>query len=260
MSQSPSAERARASDRTPLPTDGVDHRAFWQVLERFAGTLVDRYELDEVLARLGDDIARVLSVPGAGVMLADEEGNLRFTSTSGGALGELERLQIEYDEGPCLLAYRSAEVVLAGDLRRDERFPRFSPHAVDEGLLAVYSFPMHVDEHVIGALNLYNGQPGPLTDDQVEVGGVFADVATAYLMNARDIEQKDLLTKQLQQALNHRLVIEQAKGYVASGLSVTLPDAFGVIRDYARRHQIRVRMVARALVHGDLRVEELVRH
>lgn len=242
---------------TDPPTSGLNHRALWKVLERFAGTLVDRYQLDDVLDMLGEHICQVLGVAGAGVMLGDDQGNLRFTSTSGGVLNQLEQLQIELDEGPCLLAFRKAGTVLAPDLRSDGRFPQFGPRAVDAGMAAVYSFPMHIDGTVFGALNLFAGEPGEFTDDQIEVGRVFADVATCYLMNARDIEQKDLLTKQLQQALRDRVVIEQAKGYLTAVLKIQPEDAFELIRGYARRHQIKARIVGRAVLAGDLRPEEL---
>lgn len=241
------------------PTRGVDHRGFWKVLERFAGTLVDRFELDDVLVQLGADMNDVLDVAGAGVMLADDAGSLRFVTTSDEVLRKLEALQIDLDEGPCLLAYRSSEVVLAEDLRNDQRFPAFGPRAVDAGMASVYSFPMRLDQQVIGALNLYSDTPGRFTSDQIEVGQVFADVATSYLLNARDIEQKDLLTRQLQHALNSRVLIEQAKGFVVARTGVEMPDAFELIRGYARRNQTKVRLVARSVLNGSLSIEELVR-
>lgn len=187
-------------------------------------------------------------------MLGDNDGNLRFTSTSDDTLHELEGLQIEMDEGPCLRAYRTGRLVLATDLRHDERFPKFGPRALDAGMSAVYSFPMSMDERVVGALNLYSSEPGEFTEDQIEVGTTFSDVATMYLVNARDIE-KDLLTKQLQHALNSRVVIEQAKGHVAALTGLELPDAFELIRSYARAHQVKVRAIARAL-HGDIAVQQ----
>lgn len=239
------------------PADGVDHRAFWQVLNRLAGTLVNRYDLDDVLEQLGADIRGVLDVAGAGVMLGDDDGNLRFTSTSDETLEKLEALQIDLDEGPCLQAYRTGEIVLATDLAADERFPHFGPRAVEVGMAAVYSFPMHIDGDVFGALNLYRPRPGLFSDDQIEVGQTFADVATSYLRNAYDSEQKDLLTKQLQHALNSRVLIEQAKGFVTAQTGLDLPDAFALIRNYARHRQIRVRVVARALLHDDLSIEDL---
>jgi GAF domain-containing protein len=226
-----SGQRMTAGADDERPTTGVDHERFWRVLDRFAGTLVDRFEVDDVLEALGTDIRDVLGVAGAGVMLGDDHGNLRFTSTSDGVLHELEGLQIELGEGPCLLAYRTAEVVIAADLRDDERFREFGPQAVDAGMAAVYSFPMHMEGDVFGALNLYSREPGEFTDDQVEVGRTFADVATSYLANARDSEQQELLTKQLQQALNSRVVIEQAKGYVVALTGLELQNV-------VRAHQI----------------------
>jgi GAF domain-containing protein len=248
------------SERTDHRGDGVDHRAFWKVLERFAGILVDRYRLDDVLAQLDTDIRQVLSVAGAGVMCSDDDGDLRFLSTSDSVLHQLEALQIDLDEGPCLLAYRSSQVVLAEDLRTDERFPRFGPRAAAAGLAAVYSFPLHVDRKVLGALNLFNEHPGPFSEGQVEAGRTLADIATAYLMYAREIEQRDQQARQLRDALDSRVVIEQAKGYVAASLSVPLSAAFELIRAYARRHQIRVRVVARGVIHGDVSAGELVQN
>ena len=256
MTQAAHSSDAAATDQ---PSRGVDHRGFWKVLERFAGTLVDRFELDDVLAQLGADMTYVLDVAGAGIMLADDAGSLRFVSTSDQVLDTLETLQIELDEGPCLLAYRRGEVVIAGDLENDERFPAFGPRAYKAGMASVYSFPMRLDQQVIGALNLYSAEPGDFTADQMEVGQVFADVATSYLMNARDIEQKDVLTKQLQHALSSRVLIEQAKGFVVARTGLEMPDAFELIRGYARRHQIKARVVARSLLNGSLPVEELIR-
>lgn len=246
------------AEQTVHPGDnGVDHRAFWKVLERLAGTLVHRYELHGVLEALAAQINEVLGVAGTGVMLGDDEGDLRFVSTSDQVLAELERLQIELDEGPCLLAFRSGEIVLAQDLTTDQRFPRFGPRAVAAGMAAVYSFPMAVDDTLFGALNLYSAQPGSLTGQQIEVGSTLADVATCYLMNARDIERSERLAKELQHALHSRVVIEQAKGYITATLKVEPDDAFELIRAYARRHQIKARVVARALVYGDLNPAEL---
>lgn len=254
MTQAVGSGNATRDERGPR---GVDHRGFWRVLERFAGTLVDRYELDDVLEQLGVDIAEVLDVAGAGVMLADESGSLRFCSTNNEVLRKLEGLQIDLDEGPCLLAYRSGEIVLAEDLRDDPRFPAFGPRAIEVGMAAVYSFPMRLDQQVIGALNLYAETARAFSHDQIEVGGVFADIGTMYLLNARDIAQRDLLTTQLQHALDSRVLIEQAKGYVAALAGVDPADAFEMIRGYARRHQVRVRVVARGILHGDLAVTDL---
>lgn len=237
----------------------VDHRAALDVLQRFAGTLVDDYDLDEVLERLGADIRRILAVAGAGIMLSDDDGHLHFLSTSDPKLEWLEQLQIKLGEGPCLRAYRTAEVVIVPDLRDDPRFPAFAPRALDVGMAAVYSFPMRISDAVVGATNLYNEEPGALSDDQIVVGQTLAHVATCYLTHARDLGQRELVTAQLQQALHQREIIEQAKGYVARARGVGLVEAFELLRTYARSRQLKLRIVARAVVHGDLEPEELDR-
>jgi GAF domain-containing protein len=252
MTQAVGSDNASHGVREPR---GVDHRGFWRVLERFAGTLVDRYNLDDVLEQLGVDITEVLDVAGAGIMLADESGSLRFCSTSNEVLRKLEKLQIDLDEGPCLLAYRSGEIVLAEDLRDDPRFPSFGTRAVEVGMAAVYSFPMRLDQQVIGALNLYAETAHAFSPDQIEVGGVFADVGTMYLLNARDIAQRDLLTSQLQHALDSRVLIEQAKGVVAERHGVDVETAFDILRRHARNHSRSLREVCQAVLGGTLPLE-----
>lgn len=235
----------------------IDERAVRDVLVRFAGTLVKHYVLDDVMDRLGQDIRAIVDVAGAGIMLRDDAGNLRFTSTSDARLAALESLQIELGEGPCLLACEEGRVVIARDLRADDRFPLFGPKAVAAGMAAVYSFPMAIDGQIIGAANLYRDEPGELDAAQIEIGQTLAHVATTYLLHARDLEQRELITSQLQQALNSRAVIEQAKGFVAHALGCTVTEAFELIRRYARNHQAKVRVASERLIAGELSVRDV---
>lgn len=236
----------------------VAHEHVTVVLRRFAGTLVGEYDLDDVLAGLGTDVARTLGCVGAGVMLGDRAGDLRFVSTSDPVLDRLEALQIEWDEGPCLLAYRSGEPVVAADLADDPRFPSFGPQAVAEGTRSVHSFPMHLQETTIGALNLYSDQPGGLDDAELELGRTFADVATIYVVHARDVADHEELTAGLQKALDTRIVIEQAKGFLVARNRIDPKAAFDLLRAYARSHRSKVREVAEDLVAGRLAPDELV--
>ena len=236
----------------------VEHAHITSVLRRFAGTLVGEYDLDEVLATLGEDVARTLDCAGAGVMLGDRQGDLRFVSTSDPVLDRLEKLQIEGDEGPCLLAYRTGEAVVASNLDDDPRFPDFGPRAVEEGMHAVYSFPMHLQGETIGALNLYADHSGGLSDDEVSLGRTFADVATIYVVHARDVEDHEELTAGLQKALDTRIVVEQAKGFLVARNRIEPRAAFDLLRRYARSHSTKVRQVALDIVEGRLAPDELI--
>lgn len=235
----------------------VDHERLSRILKDFAATLVGIYDLDQVLSELGKDISAVVGVAGAGVMVEADDGDLHFVSASDGVLKELERLQIEHDEGPCLLAFRTGEIVISSDLEEDERFPEFSPRAIEAGMRSVYSFPLAFGDDVVGALNLYDDEPGDLEGERLEAGRTLADVATIYLLHSREVEADKQLSAQLQQALGSRVPIEQAKGFVAARRGVDTDEARELLREYSRSKQMRMSEIAQAIVSGDLDVRSL---
>lgn len=235
----------------------VDHGQLSRVLRDFAATLVGIYDLDEVLSKLGEDIAAVVGVAGAGVMVEGGDGELHFVSASNEVLRELERLQIEHGEGPCLLAYRTGETVIAADLAEDERFPEFGPRAIEAGMRSVYSFPLSFGKDTVGALNLYDDAASGLDGERLEACRTLADVATIYLLHSREVEADKQLSAQLEHALGSRVPIEQAKGFVAASRGIHTDEARDLLRDFARRNQLKLRDVAQAVVAGELDVDEL---
>lgn len=235
----------------------INHIGLHELFARFARSLSDGYDLQDVIVQLAEDIRATLHVAGAGVMVEDDEGNLRFMSTSDSTLRMLEQLQIELGEGPCLLAYRDAKQVTVSDLSDDPRFARFGPLAVTAGMRAVYSFPMLQQGAVIGAMNLYRSSPGPLSNEQVTVGQMFADIASAFIVHAREDDHRALLNRQLQRALDSRVVIEQAKGFVRAKRDVDVRVAFEALRRYARNHSTRLADIAAQVLDGELPVDKL---
>jgi GAF domain-containing protein len=236
----------------------IDHAGLHGLFARFARTLTDGYDLESVILQLGEDICAILGVSGAGIMVEDDDGDLRFMSTSDETLRTLEQLQIELDEGPCLQAYRTGKQVIAADLTEDPRFRQFGPLAVAAGMQAVYSFPLMIQgDTPIGAFNLYRSTSGPLTDEQSAIGQVFAEVASAFIVHAREDDRHTLLNRQLQAALNSRVLIEQAKGYVRAKCGVPVGTAFEALRRYARNNSLRLADVASQVLEGELAVDQL---
>jgi AmiR/NasT family two-component response regulator len=84
------------------------------------------------------------------------------------------------------------------------------------------------------ALNLFTSQPGPLDDDTVALGQALADAATIGIVHQRALTRSGVVTEQLQTALNSRIVIEQAKGFLAERLGISVDDAFVILRRRAR--------------------------
>ena len=224
------------------------------LLRNFARTLVTDYSIEEMLDGLCREIVAILNCDGAGVMLEDEGGDLRFVAASDEVVRSIEALQIELGEGPCILAYRTGKVILADDLDVDQQFPMFARRAREAGMAAVQSFPLRADDQCVGALNMYAAHTAPFDDDDIEAATLLADVCTTYIVNSRTLADSYKLAGQLQKALDSRVVIEQAKGKLAEQLGVSVGDAFGVLRGHARNNGLKLHDVATAVVAGELKL------
>jgi diguanylate cyclase (GGDEF)-like protein len=160
-------------------------RRLSDVLSEFARTLVTDFPIQAILDHLVVRIVDVLPISAAGVTLIAPGSDPHYIAASDDAAMRFEQLQTELGEGPCLVAYRKGEAVVVPDLRADDRFPRFSARAVEEGLGAVFTFPLRHDDHQLGALDLYRSSPGSMNAGAMTAAQTLADVAAAYLLNAQ---------------------------------------------------------------------------
>jgi GAF domain-containing protein len=231
-----------------------DQPLFLQTLSRFAVVLPVRYDLEAALCELTESVTAVLGLGGSGVTMA-EEGRLRFVTGVSQASGELERNQEPQQAGPCRDAYESGAVVRVTDVRNESaRWPQFSAAAARLSVAGVAAIPMRLADQIIGALNLYSPQPRQWSDVDIAVAGVLADVATSYVVNASKLRQQEQLSEQLQEALESRVVIEQAKGITAYKNAVTIEAAYQLMRRHARNNNASLRLVAEAIVALGLQV------
>ena len=233
-----------------------------RLLETFvelADTLVDDFDVIDFLHLLVDRCVALLDVDAAGLLLVDQHGRLQAVATSNEQVRLLELFQLQNDEGPCLDAFRTASIISHCDLTSaGGRWPRFAAAATSAGFATVDALPMRLRTEVIGALNLFRTRVGGLTDTARRTAQALVDVATIGLLQERSIRHQEILTEQLQTALNTRVVIEQAKGLVAERLGVDMDGAFAALRGYARGHNQKLSDVARAVIAGRTGTRELL--
>ncbi|MEH1167733.1 GAF and ANTAR domain-containing protein [Micromonospora sp. CPCC 205539] len=220
------------------------------VFVELADTLVADFDMLEFLHVLTERCVEVLGVSAAGLLLTDQQGALQVVAASSERTRLLELFQLQTDQGPCLDCFRTGRAVSVADLTTVGRWPRFAAAAAEVGFAAVHALPMRLRSEVIGALNLFDIQPGALDEGKLRTGQGLADVATIGLLQQRAIQRGDTLTEQLQTALTSRVLIEQAKGVLAERLNVDVGVAFTMLREGARRHNRRLSDVARAIVDG----------
>ena len=223
-------------------------------LERFAATLTGGYGIGDVLHNLIEEIPQVLNLTGAGVTLV-HDGQQRFVTAAVDVIATLERVQENWQKGPCIDAVASAGPVAVPDIAAsdaNERWPDYVIAAKTAGIQAVAGIPMLAEGEAIGAVNLYDSQPRTWSAEDLRVAMIFASIATGYLVHASAAQQQQRTADQLQQAMETRLIIEQAKGVLAATRKITVDDAFQRIRKYARGNNTRIHDVCLAVVRGEL--------
>jgi len=215
-----------------------------------ADTLVDEFDLIDFLQTLTDRAAALIHVSAVGLLLADERGRLEFMAASTENAKLLELFQLQNQEGPCMDAFRSGDAVINVDLgEAGAPLPRLAPRATAAGFRSVHAFPLRLRSQRIGALNIFgDAKGGHFAGPDVSIIQALADVAAISLLQERAIHRAEVLTEQLQGALNSRIVIEQAKGAVAQARGISVDDAFALIRSFARGHNRRLTDVAHAIV------------
>jgi GAF domain-containing protein len=123
-----------------------------------ADTLVDDYDMIELLNRLVSYSVELLGAEAAGIVLGDVRGELRVVAASSETAGLMELLQLQTDEGPCLDCFSSGTPVSVPDLTQAaDRWPHFAAAAIEHGAFAsVHALPLRLRKQAIGALNLFH--------------------------------------------------------------------------------------------------------
>ncbi len=217
-----------------------------------ADTLAAGYDVVELLQTLAEECVSLLDVADAGILLADAHGRLQVMATSSHRGGRIEALQLGMNDGPCVEAFQSGEVVVIDDLATtDGRWLTFQQFTLKQGLRSVHAVPLRLRSTTIGALNLFREHPGQLNEDDAATARALADVATIGILHERAVRDQEVVTEQLQHALQSRVLIEQAKGVISQARNMPTEEAFEWLRDYARSHNVRLRDIAeRITTHG----------
>ncbi|WP_298993159.1 GAF and ANTAR domain-containing protein [uncultured Pseudokineococcus sp.] len=237
----------------------VEPQRLARVFVELADTLVDDFDVVDFLTMLTERCVELLEADAAGLMLADQRGSLQLVASTARQSRLLELFELQHDQGPCLDCFASGQALM--NISADEatqRWPTYAAAAAQAGFATTHAVPLRLRERVIGALNLFSVTGRDLVEDDLVVGRALADVATIGLLQERSLREQTVLSEQLQAALDSRVTIEQAKGVLAERARVDVPEAFTLMRAYARGQGTTLTMVATAVIAGTIDVSELV--
>jgi GAF domain-containing protein len=225
-----------------------------------ADTLTTEFDVVDLLHTLVHESVEILSMEAGGIMLADGAGELHLMASTSEGATLVEVMQLAAASGPCIDCFKGGVVVSVSDIASEvSRWPDFSKAALAEGFLSVLATPMKLRGRVIGTMNLFGDSIVEVGERDAAVAQALADVATIGILQERLIREGQLVEEQLQHALDSRIMIEQAKGVIAHSLSLSMDDAFGLLRKFARDGNLTIHSVAKRVSDRELAVQEIAR-
>ena len=214
------------------------------------GSLDPGRGLAPTLQQIADAAKQLFSADGAGLMLVDADGALRWASASDQTAQSLEGGQERLAQGPCAVAFSQRLPAAIRDLNAEPDWQEFTQVLVGEGICAALSVPVELDGGVIGTLDIYAREPRDWDPSEVAALQAYAGLVASLLMAAVAAQAKGRLADQLQAALEHRWLIEQAKGVVMGREHVDAQTAFERLRGAARSSTRRLADVAKDVTQG----------
>jgi len=230
-------------------TAGNKERRLAEAFVTLADTLVDEYDVVDLLHTVVELCASMLDATDAGILLPNSAGELEVAASSSERSHLIGLLQLGEGEGPCVDAYLSGSLVTVGNIAGSyARWPSFAVAAAESGYASMYAIPLRLRKDTIGSLNLFRDRTGGFSEDDAVTAQAFADIATIGILHERSLRESHIARSQLQHALDSRVVIEQAKGVVAHTQNVDMDVAFQMIRTRARSTGTRLSVLAAHIV------------
>ncbi|MCT7658309.1 GAF and ANTAR domain-containing protein [Mycobacterium deserti] len=211
-------------------------------------SLLEDFDVVDLLTELTERCAQLLDVATAGLLLADPFDQLRLLAATSEGTEELELFQLQADDGPCVDCYATGQPISVADIATEtDRWPRFVPAALDAGFASVHAVPMRAAGIVLGALGLFGTRVGELNEADRLVAQTLAHIASVAILQEQAPDPTTVLP-QLRSALSNRILVEQAKGFLRESLGISVAEAFGLLRNYARTSGEHLSDVARRLM------------
>lgn len=228
----------------------VTQQRLVDVFVELADTLVDDFDVIDFLHTLTESVVELLDAQAAGLMLADQRGDVQVVASSSEESRVLELFELQHQQGPCIDSYRTGTQVSVGPDEAERLWPGLGAAVRDSNFTSVHALPMRLRNETVGALNIFLARPGGLSEADLSLGQGMADMATIGLLQERAVKEWNALAEHLQGALNSRIVIEQAKGMFAERHNIDVSQAFTTLRTHARTTGQTLAAVANQVIDG----------
>ena len=251
------ARRVNRFDRHLGPTQHPD--GFDGLAAALDEVLDPSLDVLDAMDRVIETCIRCTSASEAGIVLADRDGTLHVIASTSERSTDAEEAQLGTSEGSCLDCYRSGQAVDVPDVSTHRAvWPTFVETMQDRGLVGTFAEPIRLRTTTIGSLCVFAGHDQGHDDRDVVVMQLLADAASAALVRQRDQGRMQTLDEQVQDALDARITVEQAKGALAHRRGIEIDEAFQLLRSGARSIGRGLRELAEDVIHRGERLDGLL--
>jgi GAF domain-containing protein len=214
----------------------IDPAALARNLSTLATVDVE-HDLGRALQQIASAAKELLGVDGAGLMLADERGQLRWATASDQQTQIIEEGEERLGQGPCVNAFVEHAPMVMRDAAKEPQWGKITDVVTGREMRAGLSVPVQLEGGPIGTLDLYSAKPRDWDQAEISAAQVYAALAATLLSQAVGAQVKGRLADQLQVAFEHRTRIERAKGMVMMQEGIDDAAAFERLRSAARSSQ-----------------------
>ena len=207
-----------------------------------ASTLDSPVDVNELLHLIC--LSAIDAVPGveyAGITLAHRHGKLQTPAATHPLVHQVDALQYQLNQGPCVDAVQGHWQARSDDLRVDVRWPDYGPLAAEAGIVSQMGIELFDEPGLIGGLNLYSSAVAAFDDDTVEAAMLFAIQATHTLGRV-------MTQKQLTDAMTTSTAIGRATGVVMQRFQLSGDRAFELLTRVSRMHDLTLEVLAEQIL------------
>jgi len=211
-------------------------------LAQVAQDLNATLDLDASLSTLVNVAAKSLpDIDHVGITIAHRDGRMETRAATDEFVRSLDALQYDVGEGPCVYAMDAHPVVKVDHAEAEQRWPKFIPAAVQRGLRAQLGLQLYLEDHTLGALNMYSTSSETVSEETTHFAEIFASHAALVLGHARREDQ-------LNNAIRSRQLIGQATGILMERYSLDADRAFDYLIRVSSHSNTKLRDVAQQLI------------
>ncbi|WP_040336548.1 GAF and ANTAR domain-containing protein [Candidatus Blastococcus massiliensis] len=189
---------------------------------------------------------------GAGVSLIDDRRRISSGSTDD-RVRDADGRQYEFDEGPCLSAAQTRELVHVEDVDEDGRWPRWADAVRPLGLRAALSAPLVVGERALGAIKVYADRPHAFDRRSEQLLTLFSAQAAVLVSNLQTSNRAERLSEPMRQAFRDRDAVNITKGVLMGRQSLDEQTALRALMARGEQDGITLAEAARVVVDSAAR-------